>query len=203
MRSALSGITTGSFDQLLVRNPPFTGGYEDILTVVGGISYDDTAIVADTATNTSGLSDLTTVVSGKMDDSDAYPVATMDSLLADKVSNARVLTDVPANALYTDTIYEHPSSHPVGFITGLQAALDDKVASSRVLTDVPADAKFTDKDTLYEHPSNHPISIVAGLQTALDDKVPNSRVLADVPTNAVFIDTPAPSSRPVSYITAL
>ena len=52
MRSALTGVTTGSFDQLLVRNPPFTGGYEDILTVVAyGISYDDTAIVADVATN--------------------------------------------------------------------------------------------------------------------------------------------------------
>jgi len=205
MRSALSGITTGTFDQLLVRNPAFTGNYEDILSVVGGIGYDDTAVVADTATNTAGLSDLTTVVSGKMDDGDAYPVATMDGLLADKVSNSRVLTDVPANAVFTDTIYEHPSSHSVGFITGLQAALDDKVASSRVLTDVPADAKFTDKDTLYVHPSSHPISMVTGLQTALDGKVPNSRVLTDVPVDAVFSDTiyTAPGSRPISYITGL
>jgi len=70
--NALSGTTTGSFDELLVRNPSYTGGYENVLSILGGTTYDDTAIAADVATNVSGLSDLTAVVSGKMDDGDAY-----------------------------------------------------------------------------------------------------------------------------------
>jgi hypothetical protein len=72
-------------------------------------------------------------VSGKMDDGDAYPVATMDSLLADKVADSRVLTDVPANAVFTDTVYTAPSSRPVSYISGLQDVLDTKANLRRLL----------------------------------------------------------------------
>lgn len=34
-----------------------------------------------------------------------------------KVDNSRVLTDVPLNAKFTDTIYTHPSTHPASMIT--------------------------------------------------------------------------------------
>jgi hypothetical protein len=34
----------------------------------------------------------------------------------DKVDNSRVLTDVPANAKFTDTIYLHPTTHPASMI---------------------------------------------------------------------------------------
>ena len=50
----------------------------------------------------------------------------------------------------TNTVYTHPSSHPISFITGLQAALDGKVDDSQVLTNVPAGALFT--DTVYTLP---------------------------------------------------
>ena len=41
----------------------------------------------------------------------------------DKVDNSRVLTDVPANAKFTDTVYTHPTSHPYSMITGAPASL--------------------------------------------------------------------------------
>jgi hypothetical protein len=93
---------------------------------------------------------------------------------------------------YTNTVYTHPSSHPISLITGLQTALnakqdsignedltiqqtdglqdalDAKVDDSQVLTNVPANAVFT--DTVYTHPTNHAISVITGLQTALDSK---------------------------------
>jgi len=87
----------------------------------------------------------------------------------------------------TNTVYTHPTSHSISFITGLQTALDGKVDDSQVLTNVPAGALFT--DTVYTHPSSHPISFITGLQTALDNKVDDSQVLTNVPAGAVFTDT--------------
>lgn len=39
-----------------------------------------------------------------------------DAGLAGKVDISRVLTDVPANAKFTDTVYTHPSTHPASMI---------------------------------------------------------------------------------------
>jgi|TARA_B110000902_G_scaffold214424_1_gene246391 hypothetical protein len=47
--------------------------------------------------------------------------------------------------------YAHPSSHAIGFITGLQTALDGKVDDPQVLTNVPSGAVFT--DTTYDNVS--------------------------------------------------
>lgn len=82
----------------------------------------------------------------------------LETALSGKVDNGRVLTDVPANAKFTDTIYTHPATHSIEEVSGLQTALDNKVDDSQVLTDVPANAKFT--DTIYTHPANHPASII-------------------------------------------
>jgi len=51
-----------------------------------------------------------------------------------KVDNSRVLTDVPANALFTDTVYTKPASEPISYITGLQTALDDKATLNDVIS---------------------------------------------------------------------
>jgi hypothetical protein len=59
--------------------------------------------------------------------------------LNNKVDDSQVLTNVPANALFTDTVYDD---------SWIQLALDDKVDDSQVLTDVPANALFT--DTVYD-----------------------------------------------------
>ena len=50
-------------------------------------------------------------------------------LLAGKVDDSQVLTNIPAGALFTDTVYTHPSSHPISMITGLQTALNGKQTS--------------------------------------------------------------------------
>ncbi len=43
----------------------------------------------------------------------------VDAQLATKVNDSQVLTNVPANAKFTDTVYTHPANHPVSMITGL------------------------------------------------------------------------------------
>jgi len=47
-------------------------------------------------------------------------------LLANKANSSQVLTNVPLNALFTDTLYTHPSQHSMSMITGLTAALAGK-----------------------------------------------------------------------------
>ena len=48
------------------------------------------------------------------------------NLLNGKVNNSQVLTNVPLNALFSDTLYTHPSQRSISMITGLQTALDTK-----------------------------------------------------------------------------
>ena len=52
--------------------------------------------------------------------------AAITTLLNGKVDDAQLLTDVPANAVFTDTLYTHPTAHPISMITGLQTALNAK-----------------------------------------------------------------------------
>ena len=103
---------------------------------------------------------------------------------ATTVNGHTVLSDVPANAKFTDTVYTHPSTHPASMITGLaKVATSGKysdlsgtptslpanggnsttVNNHTVNSDVPANAKFT--DTVYTHPSTHPASMITGLAT--------------------------------------
>ena len=60
--------------------------------------------------------------------------ADIDSLgiNAAQVSGFTVGKSVPSNALFTDTdtVYTHPTNHPISTITGLQAALDGKYSES-------------------------------------------------------------------------
>jgi hypothetical protein len=71
----------------------------------------------------------------------------INDLNTNKVDNSRVLTDVPVNAKFTDTVYIHPDKHAISEVDGLQAALNGKVNTSQVLTNVPAGAVFTDTVT--------------------------------------------------------
>jgi len=52
--------------------------------------------------------------------------AQMTTLLNGKVDDSQVLTNVPLNAVFTDTLYTHPSQHSISMITGLQTALNAK-----------------------------------------------------------------------------
>jgi len=137
-------------------------------------------------------------------DDDSNFAGTMTTALAGKVDDSQVLTDVPSGAVFTDTVYSHPTAHSISEVTGLQSALDDKIDDSQVLTNVPTSAVFTDttytvgdagltqknftttlKSKLdgiadsannYSHPTSHSISEVTGLQTALDGKTTESYV---------------------------
>lgn len=108
----------------------------------------------------------------------------VDTGLSGKVDNARVLTDVPENAVFTDTIYVHPATHSISEVSGLQGTLDSKVDDSQVLTNVPENAVFTDtvttingktgaiaksditalgipaQDTVYTHPATHSADMI-------------------------------------------
>jgi hypothetical protein len=53
----------------------------------------------------------------------------LTTLLNAKVDDSQVSTNVPAGALFTDTVYTHPGSHPISMISGLQPALDAKQAT--------------------------------------------------------------------------
>ena len=44
--------------------------------------------------------------------------------LGGKVDDSQVLTNVPVNALFTDTIYTHPATHPASMLTGALPAID-------------------------------------------------------------------------------
>jgi len=88
-----------------------------------------------------------------------------------------LLTPVPLGALFTDTVYVHPSTHLISEVDGLASALLAKLDASRVQTDVPPGAVFTDTDTVYSHPAAHSIAEVTGLQSALDNI--NSVLLSD------------------------
>ena len=46
------------------------------------------------------------------------PISTaVQAALDNKVDNSRVLTDVPAGAVFTDTVYTHPAAHPAAMVT--------------------------------------------------------------------------------------
>ena len=62
--------------------------------------------------------------------------SSMNTLLNGKVDDAQLLTNVPANAVFTDTLYTHPSQHSIAMITGLQTALNAKQANLTASTGV-------------------------------------------------------------------
>lgn len=50
-----------------------------------------------------------------------------------KVDNSKVLTDVPAGAVFTDTVYTKPTSEPISYISGLNDELDSKADKNELL----------------------------------------------------------------------
>lgn len=83
------------------------------------------------------------------------PISTaVQQALDTKVDNSRVLTDVPANAKFTDTIYTHPETHPASMIEGLAT-----VATSGDYNDLK------NTPAPYVHPATHPASMITGLAT--------------------------------------
>jgi hypothetical protein len=56
------------------------------------------------------------------------PISTAQQTALDgKIDDGQVLTNVPAGAVFTDTVYSKPLAEPISYITALQSALDAKV----------------------------------------------------------------------------
>ena len=148
--------------------------------------------------NLSGVVDLSAYLT-KPEADKLYLGKTATAANATTVNGHTVLSDVPANAKFTDTVYTHPSTHPASMITGLaKVATSGKysdlsgtptslpanggnsttVNNHTVNSDVPANAKFT--DTVYTHPSTHPASMITGLATVATTGSYND--LTDKPT---------------------
>ena len=99
----------------------------------------------------------------------------LQTALDGKVDDSQVLTNVPENAVFTDTTYSVGDGGLTqkNFTTTLKTKLDSIATSANN----------------YSHPSAHTISFITGLQTALDGKVDDSQVLTNVPSGALFTDT--------------
>ena len=148
------------------------------------------------------------------------PISTATQTELDKKANSsQVLTNVPLNAKFTDTVYKHPSSHPASmivetstkrFTTDAEKAswnskTDDSAVDSHIAkTDNPH--KVTKAQVGLSNVDNtddlsKPVSTAT--QDALDLKADKSQVLTNVPVGAKFTDTvyKHPSSHPASMIT--
>lgn len=64
---------------------------------------------------------------GDLDSLGISNIAGLQTALDGKVDDSQVLTDVPAGAVFTDTVYTHPANHSIAEISGLQSALDEKL----------------------------------------------------------------------------
>ena len=191
------GVMTNDHVNAVIANTAKADLTVDGAGTIHSNNYTDTVYTHPSNHAISVITGLQTALDSKQDSigSGDLTIAMVNSLqtsLNGKVSGNRVLTDVPVNAVFTDTVYTHPTNHAISVITGLQTALNSKqdaignedltiqqtdglqdalnakVDDSQVLTNVPANAVFT--DTVYTHPSNHAISVITGLQTALDSK---------------------------------
>jgi predicted NAD/FAD-binding protein len=95
---------------------------------------------------------------------------------ANTVNNLTVLTAVPENALFTDTIYTHPLTHPATIIV--------QTENYRFVTDIEKNtwnSKWTyDENTIKNVKVNEAVNA---------DTVNNLTVLTAVPESALFTDT--------------
>ena len=107
----------------------------------------------------------------------AKPISTATQTALDKkVDNTKVLTDVPANAVFTDTKY----------------TAGDNVAISEENKISATNTTYTEISTNeIDEGTSSALRVITGrrMKHALDKKVDTSKVLTDVPANAVFTDT--------------
>ena len=128
MESITNGLSQGSFTLLNVLDTA-TGNMTDIMVLLANAGGGGTVASATLPLSISGG-----VIS--LDLTAYTTTAVLTGLLNGKVDNSRVQTDVPQNALFTDTVYTHPAAHAISQITGLQAALDGKLSTSHEAANV-------------------------------------------------------------------
>ena len=74
-KTPLTGITSGAFDTLKVRDPPFTGSLREVTAIVAGGAFDPSQLQADIASNAAALAN-------KAENSAVYSQTAIDALVA-------------------------------------------------------------------------------------------------------------------------
>lgn len=95
-----------------------------------------------------------------------------------KVNGLTVETAVPKNAKFTDTVYEHPSTHPASMITGLAAVA--KSGSYNDLADKPTIPASATVDSELSSTSVNPVQNKV-INAALNSKADSSALSAYLP----------------------
>jgi hypothetical protein len=220
------GIDTSAFAEGAVLHTTTNGGLTDVVPTSGisnaiafVISSKNNGTIMVRFTPHNEIIDLHAETAfGWGDWSTGVDKTFVDNLEVDAatVNGLTVETSVPSGAVFTDTVYTHPSTHPATMITttdefaysnssNVQDVLDDLDqaianvnAKDPVITltgDVTGSGTMTNLGnvsitaTIADDSHNHTIANVDGLQAALDGKVDDSQVLTNVPTGAVFTDT--------------
>jgi hypothetical protein len=104
---------------------------------------------------------------------------------AAKVNGLTVETAVPKNAKFTDTVYEHPSTHPASMITGLAAVATS--GSYNDLTDKPNIPASITIDSELSTTSTNPVQNKV-VKTAIDTvtaSIPTK--VSDLPNDAGYL----------------
>ena len=89
-----------------VRSPPLTGSLVEVTDLVAGAVFDPSHLQGNIASNTAALT-------LKADQATTYTKAEVNAIADGKVGDSQVLTNVAANAVFTDTIYRHPATHSI------------------------------------------------------------------------------------------
>lgn len=113
--------TSGDYEDLLNKPATLPPGPHDHDDLYEPKNANIQAHIADTTSNPHKVTK-EQIGLGNVDntsDLDKPISRAVQQALDTKVDNSRVLTDVPANAEFTDTIYTHPETHPASMITGL------------------------------------------------------------------------------------
>ncbi len=126
------------------------------------------------------------------DENDIKSVKVNNAVNADTVNGFTVGVNVPSNALFTDTVYIHPSTHPASIIT--------ESISRRFVTDVEKAAWNSKWD--FNEIAIKQIKVNNATNADNADTINNLTVETAVPENALFTDTIYihPSTHPASII---
>jgi len=153
----------------------YTVGYADVyLNGVRLAASDYTATNGTSITLDVGaaLNDVVFIQSfGSFTVADLYNKSETDALLDLKANSSQVLTDVPAGALFTDTVYD---STAIDAAVALNTAKVTNVDHPLVETAVPVGALFTDTDTVYDSTA---IDAAVALNTAKVTNAPDATKL--------------------------
>jgi len=178
LTNTLSGVTSGAFDELFVRDPSLTGEFRNVLNLGGGGgTFDDTALQSSVAANSSSISALasttTDALAAKRSTADSYGIAQVDTLVNSKASvvqldaaittlgdsvKTRLTGKLDKSAAYTSTEVDQL----------LVNAADSTASALSTKRDEAQSYTITQVDNLIA--GSRPISGVSGLQASLDSK---------------------------------